>query len=262
MLAAVMLAPRRLLWFCYPGALKSRAVYFGYMLETMPEGVQFQAASDQSLLVYFGQQITLDANLRVRKLLHLLESGPIDGVRNLHPAYCSLLIKFDALELNHDNLVEILHDFLNRLKDVTLPEPRSLEIPVCYGGEFGPDLDYVATLHEMSPDEVIRLHSSVTYVVYFLGFAPGYPYLGGLPASLATPRLATPRQQVPAGSIAIGGNQTGVYPLATPGGWRLIGRTPVAMFRPDSDTMSLLTIGDRVRFVPISRSIFAHSESR
>jgi KipI family sensor histidine kinase inhibitor len=224
-------------------------------------GAQFQAASDQALLVYFSQRITLDANQRVRKLLHLLESKPIKGVRNLHPAYCSLLVKFDVLKLSHKVLEAILRRYLDRLEDVSLPDPRHLEIPVCYGGEFGPDLGDVATLHAMTPDQVIELHSSVTYVVYFLGFVPGYPYLGELPPALATPRLATPRHRVPPGSIAIGGHQTGVYPFATPGGWRLIGRTPVSMFRPDRDNMSLLSIGDRVRFVPISSAQFAVSEN-
>ena len=227
----------------------------------MTEGARFQPASDQSLLVYFGQQITVDANQRVRKLLQLLESEPVEGVRNLHPAYCSLLVKFDVLKLTHAQLETILRRYLDRLDAISLAEPRHLEIPVCYGGEFGPDLDDVAALHEMTPAEVVELHSSVTYTVYFLGFVPGYPYLGELPTALATPRLATPRRHVPAGSVAIGGNQTGVYPFATPGGWRLIGRTPVAMFRPDRASMSLLSIGDRVRFVPISSAQFAASEN-
>ena len=227
----------------------------------MTEGARFQPASDQSLLVYFGQQITVDANQRVRKLLQLLESEPVEGVRNLHPAYCSLLVKFDVLKLTHAQLETILRRYLDRLDAISLAEPRHLEIPVCYGGEFGPDLDDVAALHEMTPAEVVELHSSVTYAVYFLGFVPGYPYLGELPTALATPRLATPRRHVPAGSVAIGGNQTGVYPFATPGGWRLIGRTPVAMFRPDRASMSLLSIGDRVRFVPISSAQFAASEN-
>jgi KipI family sensor histidine kinase inhibitor len=228
----------------------------------MIEGIRFQPAGDQSLLVYFGHQITLDANQRVRKLLQLLEAEPIDGVRNLHPAYCSLLVKFDLLRLSHAQLQAILQRYLDRSEAISLPEPRHLEIPACYGEEFGPDLNDLAALHEMTPAQVIELHSSITYIVYFLGFVPGYPYLGELPSALATPRLATPRRHVPAGSVAIGGNQTGVYPFATPGGWRLIGRTPVAMFRPDRANMSLLSIGDRVRFVPISRAEFAAWENR
>jgi inhibitor of KinA len=212
---------------------------------------RFQRASDQSLLIYFGDQITREAHERVRKLLRLLEIEPIAGIRNLHPAYCSVLIKFDALRLQHEALQEILQQYLTRLEGITLPEPRQVEIPVCYGGEHGPDLLDVSALHKMTPEQVIELHSSPTYVVHFLGFVPGFAYLGELPEALVTPRLATPRRRVPPGSVGIAGNQTGVYPFATPGGWRLLGRTPVQMFRPDRNELSLLSIGDRVRFTPI-----------
>jgi inhibitor of KinA len=137
-----------------------------------------------------------------------------------------------------------------------------LEIPTCYGGQFGPDLNEVAVLHSTTPAQVIELHASVTYLVYFLGFVPGFAYLGEIPEEMATPRLATPRRSVPAGSVGIAGGQTGVYPFATPGGWRLIGRTPVAMFRHDRANMSFLSIGDRVRFTPISAERFAALENR
>lgn len=212
--------------------------------------VWFETASDRTLLVYFGSEITLDAHVRVVKLLRLLESQPVAGIRNLHPAYCSLLIKFDPLLLTHGDVETVLRSCLDRLEEVQLPEPRDVEIPVNYGGEWGPDLNDVAEIHGITPAQVIELHASVSYVAYFLGFVPGFAYLGGLPQELATPRLPTPRRSVPAGSVGIGGNQTGVYPFATPGGWRLIGRTPVAMFRPDRDEMSMLSIGDRVRFTP------------
>ena len=218
---------------------------------------RFEPASDQSLLVYFGEKITIEANERVRKLLHLLEAEPIAGVRNLHPAYCSLLVKFDALKWQHEKMERELRKYLVRLDKMKLPEPRHVEIPVCYGGEFGPDLDEVAALHKTTPEQVIHLHSSETYLVYFLGFVPGFAYLGELPKELVAPRLATPRKKVPAGSVGIAGNQTGVYPFETPGGWRLLGRTPVSMFRTDREGLSLLSIGDRVRFIPISRERFA-----
>jgi inhibitor of KinA len=238
-------------------------------------GVQFRAASDQSLLVYFEtsagksaaralhlqNRISTDSHEQVRKLLRLLESAPIAGVRNLHPAYCSILIKFDAMLLRHEELEETLRSYIERMKEVALPEARLVEIPICYGGEFGPDLKDVAELHGMTPESVIELHATATYRVYFLGFAPGFAYLGELPDALVTPRLATPRRSVPAGSVGIAGNQTGVYPIATPGGWRLLGRTPVAMFRPDRAEMSLLAIGDRVRFVSTSREQFAKLEN-
>jgi inhibitor of KinA len=222
----------------------------------MTESVQFKPASDQSLLVYLGRKVTLHAHERVRKLLCLLESEPISGIRNLHPAYCSLLVVFDPLKLSHRELVAILRGYLRRLQAIRLPAPRKVQIPTCYGGEFGPDLDEVARLHEMTPAQVVRLHCSVTYVVYFLGFVPGFAYLGGLPEALATPRLPSPRRSTPPGSVGIADNQTGVYPFATPGGWRLIGRTPIVMFRPDRNNMSLLTIGDRVSFTPISVAQF------
>ena len=233
---------------------------FARMHTSVADSARFQFASDQSLLVYFGDEITLDAHRQVVRLLRLLELEPIAGIRNLHPAYCSLLVKFDALKLRHDELETILRSYIERLENVPLPEPRQVEIPMCYGGEFGPDLNDVAAMRGMTPTQAIELHASATYVVYFLGFAPGFAYLGQLPEALVTPRLGTPRRMVPRGSVGIAGSQTGVYPIATPGGWRLLGRTPMAMFRPDREEMSLLSIGDRVRFIPISRERFSALE--
>lgn len=229
----------------------------GAQVETARGDLRFQPASDQSLLIYFGEKITIKANEQVRKLLHLLEAEPIAGVRNLHPAYCSLLVKFDALKWQHEKLEKELRKYLGRSEKVKLSERREVEIPVCYGGEYGPDLDEVAALHKITLEDVIRLHSSETYLVYFLGFVPGFAYLGELSKELVTPRLPSPRKRVPAGSVGIAGNQTGVYPFETPGGWRLLGRTPLSMFRTDRDGLSLLSIGDRVRFVPISQERFA-----
>jgi len=223
---------------------------------------QFRPASDQSLMVYLGEEIALENHQRVLKLLRLLQFEPIEGIRNLHPAYSSLLIKFDPLRLDYDELQSRLIPYLGRLDREPLPATREIEIPVCYGGEFGPDLNNVAEMHGMTAAQVIELHSSPIYVVYFLGFAPGFAYLGGLPEALASARLETPRAKVPQGSVGIGGNQTGIYPLSTPGGWRLIGRTPVAMFRRDANPMSLLQIGDHVRFRTISQKAFADLAGR
>lgn len=235
---------------------------------------RFQYSSDQSLLVYFDplleegrskdwalkNRITLQANENVRKLLRLLETEPVEGVCNLHPAYCSLLVKFDALRMRHEDLEETLRRYLERLGSVNLPAPRHVEVPVCYGGEFGPDLAEVSALRGLTETQVIELHSSAEYLVYFLGFVPGFAYLGELPQELVTPRLPSPRKKVPAGSVGIAGKQTGVYPFATPGGWRLLGRTPAKMFRAERDGLSLLSIGDRVRFIPISTERFAALE--
>jgi len=238
------------------------------------EKARFQISSDQTLLVYFDldgragraqarplqKQITLQANEKVRKLLRLLGREPVAGVRNLHPAYCSLMVTFDGLRVRHEELEGILRGYLERLEKVELPESRVVEIPVCYGGEFGPDLAEVGSLHGMSATQVVEMHASVEYLVYFLGFVPGFAYLGELRKELVTPRLAVPRRKVPAGSVGIAGNQTGVYPFATPGGWRLLGRTPVAMFRAERAELSLVSIGDRVKFVPISAERFAELE--
>jgi len=240
-------------------------------------GARFVRSSDQSLLVYFDLSVAgsatdrfndpqedrttfVAANENVRRLLQSLESQPVAGVRNLHPAYCSLLVNFDARQWHHKELEDQLRARLQQLHELRLPEPRLVEIPVCYGGEFGPDLEDVAQRHGITPEQVIRLHTSTTYLVYFLGFVPGFAYLGELPAALSAPRQATPRRKVPAGSVGITGNQTGVYPCETPGGWRLLGRTPLTMFRLDHtpyDKNSLLSMGDHVRFNAISREQFA-----
>jgi inhibitor of KinA len=226
----------------------------------MRDELRFVSASDQALLVSLGEQISRATHERVVKLLRLLESEPIAGVRNLHPAYCSLLVKFDPLKWRHEELCEVLESYVARTHEMALPEPRLVEIPVCYGGEYGPDLHDVASLHQLTSEQVIELHTSVTYLVYFLGFAPGFAYLGELPDELVTPRLPTPRRRVPPGSVGIAGNQTGVYPFATPGGWRLVGRTPVAMFCPDREGLSLLRLGDHVCFKPVSAASFTALE--
>lgn len=230
------------------------------MSRSRASGARFRRASDQSLLVCFGEQISQEAHDRVRRLLCLLETEPLAAVQNLHPGYCSLLVKFDPRKLDHAELERSLQSFLVRLDQVSLPKPRLVDIPVCYGGEFGPDLGDVAALHGLPEAQAIELHGSARYTVYFLGFVPGFAYLGELPDALVTPRLPNPRRQVPRGSVAIAGKQTGVYPLETPGGWRLIGRTPLAMFRPGARPMSLLSIGDQVHFVAISREEFARLE--
>src|SRR5579859_600133 len=218
--------------------------------------IGFQPASDQSILVHFGHEISLETHREIVSFLKLLEAEPIQGIVNLHPAYCSVLVKFDPSKFTHAEIESSLAPHLARLEKVKLTKPRLRQIPVCYGGHEGPDLDDVASLHGLSVDEVIHLHSSATYTAYFLGFVPGFAYLGGLPPDLATPRLQTPRKAVPSGSLAIGGNQTGVYPTVTPGGWRLIGKTPLKLFNPAAAHSSFFEIGDQVRFVPITAEEF------
>ena len=223
--------------------------------------MRFCAASDQAMLVYLGEEIGLPVHERVLKLLRLLQKEPPRWLRNLQPAYNSLMVTFDPCRVDHAEVELTLRKLEERAKALRPQKNRIVEIPVCYGGEFGPDLDDVAKAHGLKPSEVIQLHASCTYHAYFLGFAPGFAYLGDLLEEIATPRLETPRKKVPAGSVGITGRQTAVYPFATPGGWRLIGRTPLAVFRSDRKRMELVSIGDQVRFRPIPREEFQELES-
>ena len=175
-------------------------------------------------------------------------------VRNVQPGYGSVLVTFDPLSLSYE-LVEKRAASVD-LEDGNQPESRTIEVPVCYGGVFGPDLDDVASAANLAPEEVVRLHASADYLVYFLGFSAGFPYLGGMPDRIAAPRLPQPRTSVPAGSVGIAGRQTGIYPFSSPGGWRIIGRTPLSLFHPQADRPTLLEMGDRVGFVPIDEEEF------
>ena len=209
-----------------------------------------QPASDRSLFISFGDEISIEAHHQVARLTQALEGQR--GVLNLHPAFASVLIDFDPRLHTHADIEALARRRVETAVDEAR-EARVVEIPVCYGGEFGPDLENVARHAGLAPERVIELHAAADYLVYFVGFATCFPYLGGLPPELATPRLSAPRKHVPAGSVAIGGSQAGIYPLASPGGWRIVGRTPLALFDPQSSPPPLLRMGDRVRFVPITR---------
>jgi inhibitor of KinA len=207
--------------------------------------LRFRYASDRSLYIDCGDAIGPDAHHRILRLLRWFERDPHPALLNLHPAYTSILVVFDPLRTTHEDLRQRTETAC--LDHVELPGPRTIDIPVHYNG---PDLDDVAAFHNLTPQQVIDLHSSAHYTVFFLGFVPGFAYLGGLPDQLATPRLPSPRTSVPAGSVGIAGNQTGVYPFITPGGWRIIGHTGVKMFETSRPGMSLLLPGDHVRFRP------------
>ena len=213
-------------------------------------------ASDRSVLVVFGEVIDPGANRDVQRLMTVLEQARDPFILNLHPAYSSVLVSFDPGRASPAQVMETLEDRLRALSVIEPPPPRTMEIPVCYAMEFGPDLFDVAESHGLESEEVVRLHCEAEYRVYFVGFSPGFPYLGGLPPGLATPRLATPRTRVPAGSVGIAGTQTGIYPMASPGGWRLIGRTPLRLFDSGCPERMLLRMGDRVLFRSIAREEF------
>lgn len=213
-------------------------------------------ASDSSLLVVFGDAISADLQQRVLALFHVLQARRDPRIRNLHPAYASLLIDFDPLTMTHEEVATLVEILSSNRPSAATDGSEVVEIPVCYDGEFGPDLADVAGHNRISVADVVRLHSSAKYYVCFLGFTAGFAYLGGLPEGLHTPRLSTPRRMVAGGSVGIAGSQTGIYPTETPGGWRLIGRTPLRMFDPQAQSPTRLQPRDRVQFLSIDRATF------
>ncbi|HEY8449480.1 MAG TPA: 5-oxoprolinase subunit PxpB [Bacillota bacterium] len=219
-------------------------------------------AGDQALyLCIEPARIDPAISRRLQLLANALEAQPPRGVREVIPAYSTLQVLYDPLVTDFRRVAAECRARFAELADAPLPPPRRWRLPTLYGGEHGPDLEEVARYHGLSSDEVVRIHAGTDYFIHFMGFAPGFPYLGGLSPRLATPRLATPRTRVPAGSVAIGGAQTGVYPLSTPGGWRLIGRTPVPLCRPDRVPPAVLVPGDYVRFVPIDPATYREIEA-
>ncbi len=220
-------------------------------------GVTFSPAGDAAVLAVCGASISEAVSARVMALDAAIRAARLPGVTETIPAYASLLVCCDPLQTDPDALTERL-----RVLTADLPEPsgsgkeagRLVEIPVCYGGSYGPDLAFVARHAGLSEAEAVALHSGRDYRIYMLGFLPGFPYLGGLDEKLFCPRLDSPRTAIPAGSVGIGGEQTGIYPVASPGGWQLIGRTPLKLFDPGRPLP--YAAGDRIRFVPIGAAEF------
>ncbi|KRF21571.1 hypothetical protein ASG93_09440 [Paenibacillus sp. Soil787] len=244
---------------------------------------------DSAIVIRLGADIDVSILNRVRQLTAYLENNRFEGFIEIVTAYTTITIYYDSFQVyNHYSekgttrkngraswtntllpfdivLLHILHlldNYENENEDDDIAPDRIIEIPVCYGEDYGPDLADVAAYHHVSKKEIVNLHASQVYPVYMIGFAPGFPYLGGLNDKLATPRKSVPRTRIPVGSVGIGGAQTGIYPFETPGGWNLIGRTPLALFRPESDPPSLLKVGDQVRFVSITAEQFQYEEER
>lgn len=207
---------------------------------------------DRSLLVELGDEISPSVNRRVQELFSAMSMNPIDGVRELVPSYRSLLMIYNPLSISPADLQNTIRSIYQNLDQADLPDSRTIELPVVYGGERGPDLESVAQYHSIAPQEVIDYHIRPTYRVYMIGFTPGYPYLGEVPDAIATPRHETPRILVPKGSVGIAQKQTGIYSVDSPGGWQIIGWTPVNLFDPQAQPPSLLMMGDRVRFQAIT----------
>jgi len=218
---------------------------------------------DTAVTIQIGNEISEAVNREVVAVLEALSAAKIDGIRELVPSYTAVCVHYDPLVLPYEKLLEQFSAIRIDANCVQEDHRPVVKIPVCYGGEYGPDLSFVAEHNGLTPDEVIRRHSQGTYLVYMLGFLPGFAYMGGMDESIACPRLTSPRTKIPAGSVGIAGSQTGVYPLSSPGGWQLIGRTPVQMFAMEGETARFaLAAGDHVQFVPITEEEYKRMEGQ
>ncbi|WHY67755.1 5-oxoprolinase subunit PxpB [Neobacillus sp. SuZ13] len=223
---------------------------------------------DSALVIQLGDGISPAIHEKVKNLTNLLEKEPFTGLIESVPSYNSLTIYYNPVAVYlsrtdkeasspYKKVSAFILALLDKLGTTETPEQRLITIPVLYGGEFGPDLEYVASYHGLSVEQVIQIHSSNDYLVYMIGFAPGFPFMGGMDERIATPRKDSPRLAIAPGSVGIAGKQTGIYPLETPGGWQIIGRTPLDLFLPELSPPTMLQSGDRIRYVPITPEEYA-----
>lgn len=217
---------------------------------------KYMPVGDRALLVEFGNTISLDVNQKVHILNRAIYQLELQSVEECVPTYRSLLVYYNPLKTSYEQLVFRLRDLEGRLGEFSVStRKRVIEVPVIYGGKYGPDLDYVAKYHGLDKEDVIRIHSKRKYTVYMIGFIVGFPYLGEVADEIATSRLKTPRLRVPAGSVGIAEKQTGIYPCESPGGWQIIGRTPLKLFDARRDPPALIQPGDTVVFKQIVNGV-------
>ncbi len=228
------------------------------MTKNLYERAHFRISGDRSLLAVYGTGVDQAVNGKVRRMAALVTNQKRTGIDAVVPSYCSLSVHYNPLKIGYSELKDVLWALENELDMADIPEPRIVEIPVCYGETFGQDIDFVAQHNGISVEDVVKIHTGTAYHIFAIGFAPGFCYLGGLNSRLHTPRLETPRVRVAAGSVGIAGAQTGVYPLASPGGWRLIGRTPLRLFAPERPQPILYQAGDSIRFRSVPADEFHH----
>lgn len=215
--------------------------------------MKFLKAGDSSLVIELGNEISPIINFKLKKITEFLDNANIKGIKDLLPTYRSIIVYYNPLVVSFEDIkknVELNCNFEH--ENTENIEKEIVEIPVVYGGEYGPDLENIATHNNLTTEEVIKIHTSGEYLVYMLGFTPGFPYLGGMDKKIATPRLKEPRTKIPAGAVGIAGEQTGVYPIESPGGWQLLGRSPLDFFNPNSEKPFLLKAGQYIKFVAIT----------
>ncbi|WP_421918008.1 5-oxoprolinase subunit PxpB [Marinifilum sp.] len=215
------------------------------MIEYIPSG-------DSAFLVKFGNEISEQINRKVRAYFIALNEKNIEGIIECVPSYTDLMVLYNPLVIGYKEVLRHLKSVSENRSDIEMPEARTVKIPVCYGGQFGDDMEAVKKHTGLSAKEIIEKHSRNSYLVYMLGFTPGFCYLGGMEKSIATPRKQVPSQKILAGSVGIAAEQTGIYPIESPGGWQIIGRTPIKLFDPNRKPEFLLQAGDYLKFYPIS----------
>ncbi len=213
-------------------------------------------AGDSAMLVKTGNDISPQTNLLVRQMHHILLQMGIEGITEFVPAYNTLMVYYQPSLINYQTLRKKIHLAELQISSFELPRPHNINVPVCYGGDYGPDLSWVAAYNGISEEEVIKIHTQSLYTVYMLGFTPGFCYLGGLQSQISCPRKETPRMIVPAGSVGIAGTQTGIYPIESPGGWQIIGKTPLLLFRPWHQHPFLMEAGNTVQFYAVNPDEF------
>lgn len=229
----------------------------------MYKATRYLPAGDRAVLIEFGNKISPDINLKVHSFDRAVSELKLFSVEECVPTYRSLIVYYDPSKSEYEHLVLRLKDLERKLDDFPFRhKTREIEVPVVYGGEFGPDLNFVARSNNLEEHEVIRLHSGRAYNVYMIGFAAGFPYLGEVVDEIVTPRLRNPRLMVPAGSVGIAEKQTGIYPRDLPGGWRVIGKTPLNLFDPRKSPPALIEAGDTVKFKPIDRESFENFQGK
>ncbi len=225
------------------------------------DNIRLLAAGEQGLVIEFASRIDPAVNARVHRLAKRIAANGISGVIEVVPTYRSLLVYFDPLTVSRTTLGERIGALAGEEENTAAgASARVVEIPVGYGGDLGPDLEFVASHTGLSQDEVVAIHTSVPYLVYMLGFTPGFPYLGGMSERIAAPRLEKPRTAIPGGSVGIAGSQTGIYPVTSPGGWQIIGRTPVRLFDPQAASPFLFAAGDYLQFRAVTAAEYAAIE--
>ena len=226
------------------------------MIKSNDNKIKFLSCGESAVTVEFSKEMNEKTNKKIRFLAAKIESENIKGILESVPTFCSMTIYFDPFKISRKTLEKKVLKIIDSYKESSNEKKRIFMIPVCYDGEYAPDMDDVCKLTGLTKEKVVKIHTSEDYLIYMLGFLPGFPYLGGMDKRIEAPRLDSPRTTIPVGAVGIGGKQTGIYPLASPGGWRLIGRTPVKVYDPQRETPILYKAGDYIRFYPITEKEF------